>query len=145
MFAFYSPSLGTYVYSYGVFIHGSTISANWNPISHPQFFSFKTDSGNLRSRFSNAQYKWNGIQINSSTSTTPDDDLRIKPIVAQDNSDFSINVIETTLRQPGNDYNQNIFNHAYQNGLSNYLNTHSACSENVKGWLQEIINQIPFK
>jgi hypothetical protein len=28
MFAFYSPSLGTYVYSYGVFIHGSTISAN---------------------------------------------------------------------------------------------------------------------
>jgi hypothetical protein len=64
----------------------------------------------------------------SNTQTNADGGLVISPVIAQSNLDFRISVITTTTN-----YNQNIFNKAYQNGLTNYLKTHPTCSENVKG------------
>jgi hypothetical protein len=134
-------------YALGIdFADTATHTATWNSISNPQFFGFKDDSSNLLYKYPTAQYKWNGQQINSTTpSTIADSSLEIKPVVAQGNSDFSINVIETTLQQPGNDYNQNIFNNEYKNELKKYIKNHNSCPANVKGWLKDIINQIPFK
>jgi hypothetical protein len=142
IFAFYKSGGGE---TYGINIEGYLSYAIWNSFSNPQFFSSKEDAGNLRAQFTSVQYKWNGQQINGSTpSTIADDSLKIKPVVAQGNSDFSINVIETTLQQPGNDYNQNIFNKAYKNELNDYITNHSTCPKTVVGWLKNIIGQIPI-
>jgi hypothetical protein len=128
---------------FGVFIQSEVTQSIWNPYSNTQFFSFGTNSGNWQSKFPGASYQWNGIQI-SGVGTSQDIELITKPVVAYDNPDFSINVIQTTLQQPGNDYNQNIFNKRYKNGLDNYITNHSTCPKNVIDWLKDIINQIPI-
>jgi hypothetical protein len=59
--------------------------------------------------------------------------LLISPVIAQDNPDFRINVINTTKIGEDGVSNQKVFNQAYQDGLKNYVKNHGSCPKNVIG------------
>jgi hypothetical protein len=141
MFALLPPNYNNSVVFYDV-----SATTTWNPISNPQFFGFKTDVGNLRSKFPSAQYQWNGRQINSSNpSTIADGGLTIFKASTYDNPNYWVDVIQTTMRKSDNiTYNQNVFNQAYKDGLNSYISNHSTCPKHIIGWLRDIIYNIPF-
>jgi hypothetical protein len=49
------------------------------------------------------------------------------------------------VKKPGNDYNQNIFNRAYEDGLDNYIENHPTYPADVIDQFKNIIDSIPYK
>jgi hypothetical protein len=59
-------------------------NANYDATLLSQFFSYKIDSGNLKTIFSSALYDWNGLPVNSAGSTLADNSLAITKVGATD-------------------------------------------------------------